>query len=102
LQPPWITKQSLRSKQRLVGNFEFESALAEPGEFFPYGDVGNLALHVRAKRSEHDFLVEAPDQLLWSEKAMKLVEGRNASPSQRTNSECVLLPMGVFDGNSIA
>ena len=30
-----------------------------------------------------------------------MVEGRKTNPSQRTNSECVLLPIGVSDGNSI-
>jgi hypothetical protein len=55
----------------IIGNREIETALAEPGEFFGNGQSGYLALRVRAKRSEHDFLVEAPDQLR-SEKPMQL------------------------------
>jgi hypothetical protein len=56
--------------ERLLGDRKIETALAEPSEFFGYGDPGDLTLRVRAERSEHDFLVEAPDQLR-SKKAMQ-------------------------------
>ena len=49
--------------KRLVRNRKIETALPEPGELIGYRKPRDFALSVRAKRSENDLLVEAPDEL---------------------------------------
>jgi hypothetical protein len=64
--------------ERLVGHRETETALAESGELFGYGEPGDLALRIRGKRFEDDFLVEASDEF-WAE---EFVQFGDHSPLQ--------------------
>ena len=64
-------------------NASSETARSKPrsrnrAEFFGYGKPGDFALSVRAKRSEHDLLVEAPDEF----RAEKSMQFGNDSPLQ--------------------
>jgi hypothetical protein len=53
--------------------------MAEPGEFFVYGEPGNFPLRVRAQRSEDNFLVEASDEF----RAEEFAEFGRHGPLQR-------------------